>query len=499
MQQQVFGEFVDTRTTQVQFLNLMAHKPEFFRFAASDPIRMTHADFTVTACQLIYEVLGNYYRRYSQAPKMGTLADMVADAVNTGQGVDTQITGEEYESLASVLYGINQSPDIDDDYARTKLFDYVKNLRGKNLITQYQEALGRGLPTNDLLDKLSQVQSMKPPTARFDMVFLADADSQLIIDDDEERRVPTGLKELDDHTLGGLSATHAELGVAIACTGTGKTNFLLNTALGASMAGVHTLFISLEMLRKKMALRYISMAAHINARHAFQPISTWEDSEIKRYEYFKTLRTAKAVTFVEMIGEYSVSDVFAAISQWKEQERKLYGTDEQCRLVCLDWLGWLAPDLRGVKVQSYKRAQWETMSEVTKQLQRDVLTPHRVAMWSAAQGNRQSASAMEVRLGHTGGSFDQLHPVSVAAGISAPNDDLYAKEGVDDDNTNVAAKMDCNRTLTFAITKNRDGPHFKHDFYQGPTLRIWSARSHWFTTERMMKEGNLRRLFGGVG
>jgi hypothetical protein len=497
MQQQVFGDYMFTQQVQVQFLNLLARSQSFFSYAQAIPIRMT--DFTLPACQLVFEVVDDYYRRYHHPPSLRTLEAAITEAVQTGDGVQTQLTPEEYESLISVMGGLWSETELDEDYMQDALLKYIKETRMKQTMARYSDAVQRGIGSQDMLRELSEIKEITP--RRSDVKFssmLGDSHNALIWSEEQILRIPTGISALDKCIMGGLSAANAELGIAVACTGIGKTNFLLNVSLGAALHGYKVLFITLELTQEELQQRYLAMASHVNARHAAAPVGdTWEDDELLCYEFVRNTAIRDSVTCCELLGKgVTVADIDAVIEDWKAHERRVHGTDARCKMVCIDWLDQISPDAS--KTRAGKDAMdWNVMTGIMQDIKRAV-NKHRVACWSVTQGNRSSAYAEKLRMDHTSTAFSKLWHVSVALGITAPVEDTYTAEGVDDDDLLSKSAMDCNRDLTFTIMKNRNGPKVSMKLYQCPSLRLWPSRSMWYTAQKQIREGALHDLFGGM-
>lgn len=501
MQQREFGDGAFSATRQVQFLNLMAHNDDFFQYAQDIPMELS--DFTIPACQLVYEVLSNYYRKFAHAPKFGTLEAMVADAVTTGQScqqsVQTELTPEEYDSLSAVMDQVHKPPQIDTDYGQSALFEHVKDVRTKQVMAKYQEAVHSGISPDAMLKELAAISSLQSPASAVKLYhIIGDADQALTLTKEELAKVPTGLSILDSAILGGLDANIEELGIGVACTGIGKTNMLLNFALGAAQADVYALFISLELTTRELMQRAFSMAAHINARKSAQVVGdTWTEAEMLRFHTLRTSTIAKHVTVCEIRNKIcTMADISRVVGDWKRKVKRETGSDEKCKLVLLDWLDLLAPEIQNARRKS-DGAEWELMNTVTKDLKR-MQAQHHVACWTVTQGNRGSSTADKLRLEHTATSFQKIWYVAVALGLTAPAEDKFIDEGVSDDNLASSSAMDCNRTLMMTIMKNRSGPKFSQGVYQGPTLKFWPSKAMWQATSHLLEQNDMRKIFGNM-
>lgn len=496
MQQQVFGDQAFSAGTQVQFLNLMAHSEDFFNYAYAIPVTVT--DFTVPACQLVFEVLSEYYRKYSHAPKLGTLDSMVTEAVHgSGKNVQTELTPEEYDSLGQVMEQIHRPPELDVDYGQATLYQYVKTVRTKQIMARYSDAVVRGVGAEDMLKELSAIDSLRPPQGNVQLFsLLGDAANALVYNTEELAMVPTGIMKLDAPLGGGLSALRQDLGIGVACTGIGKTNMLLNFALGAAEADIFALLITLELTTGEMMQRAVSMAAHINARHATRPVDTWDPDERLRFEALQHTRILDHVQIAEIRNKQcTMSDICGIVEEWKRQTRRKYGSDEKCRLVLVDWMDLLSPDLRENKRAGREQAEWAAMGQVCQDFKRMQAT-FGVACWTVTQGGRNSVSADKLRMDHVATSFQKLWYVSTALGLTAPLEDKYVDQHVDDDNMAASSIMDCNRQLTLTIMKNRSGPKHSMQLYQGPTLRFWPEKAMWYATEDLLARGDMQKIFG---
>ena len=497
MQQQVFGDNVFSAARQVQFLNLMAHSNDFFQYAQDIPVALT--DFTIPACQLVYEVLSNYYRTYSHKPMLGTLTSMVSAAVNTGHDVQTELTPEEYDSLGAVMEQVYKPPEIDTDYGQTALFSYIKEIRTRQIMAKYADAISKGVNSNEMLKELAQVNAMQSPSSGSKFLsMIGDSHQSLVLTKEELAKIPTGVSCIDSAILGGLDANIEELGIGVACTGIGKTNMLLNFALGAAQADTYSLFISLELTTRELMQRAFSMMAHINARKSGQVVGeTWTPEEMQRFEVIRNSKIKDHITVTEVRNKQcTMSDISRLVADWKRMVKKREGSDEKCQLVLLDWLDLLAPDISGMRKRG-DGAEWELMNNVTKDLKR-MQADHHVACWTVTQGNRGSATADKLRLDHTATSFQKIWYVAVALGITAPSEDKFIDEGVSDDVLKASSAMDCNRQLTLTIMKNRSGPKFSVNIYQGPSLKFWASKAMWQATTHLLEQKDMRTIFGNI-
>ncbi len=99
-------------------------------------------------------------------------------------------------------------------------------------------------------------QAMEIVVPRGNKKSLFDEAVEQIEQVDTEPRVPTGIRELDEHTRGGLPK--GRLGLVVAPPKRGKTAMLINIGASALRMGKKVLHFSLEINKRETIVRYVS-------------------------------------------------------------------------------------------------------------------------------------------------------------------------------------------------------------------------------------------------
>ena len=143
--------------------------------------------------------------------------------------------------------------------------------------------------------------------------------------------VTTGYKDIDS-VLGGLQKT--DLILLGGRPGSGKTSLGLCIAYNAALAGKKVAIFSLEMGKKQLTLRLMSMASKVDMQRLR---SGWVEDD----EWETIMSKAKDLSILPI----SVNDTAGnAIASMRSQFRRLSQEKNGIDLVVVDYLGLIAPD-----------------------------------------------------------------------------------------------------------------------------------------------------------
>ena len=481
--EQLNEAYITAGTNQARLLATIWKNEKLF-FTAKN-IELRASDFSMPACELIYQVLIDYREQYGKMPSMPTLQDIVASKLRESGDVSDTTVNE----VCGVLTIMSNSAPLDHNYASDKLVAFIRDSRVK-------AATSSG-DSERLLEVVREVDDLSRRTGRKSQVkpFMNFRELLPQTSNDLDVKIPTGIPFLDVVTGGGLNASLREIGLGLAGTGVGKTNMMINFAISAAFSGRKVLFITLELTKEEISRRTFAMAAHIKTKEIKTPMEQWSPESLERLEYLAASSINDNITIADMSDRsYSVSDLTGEIETWKRDTKAACGTDENCKLVIIDWLDMLVPEAKDARMLSQ---QWQALEKIGKDL-KHMVNSQNVALWCVSQTNRSGAGTSKVRLDHISGAYSKNFFGSIVLGLAPVDEDDEDREI----NQNMSKaemqklNIECNRDLHLSILKNRDGVQREADIYQGPTLRFWQSRSAWKTTEKILATGDMKKIFG---
>lgn len=480
----VVGDYAVGKDMQIRIIVNMAHNLSLLQYAQTV---MKLDDFDLPACRAVFEALTDYSVKYGKLPSLDVLAREVSLVSSNHRGTSkTVLAPEEYESLAQLMMMIAQPGTLDPEYYRHEIIDYIKHVRVKREFANMGETLAAGIGHNEIIEKMAELQSLKSTNG----VRLSSAleEPEAFTDSASICRISTGLSVFDNYFHGGLSVH--ELGLLTACPGVGKTNTLLNFAVGACLQGWHALFITLEMTAAAIKRRYQGMVAHINGNLMMQPLTSWPETEILRYKMMLESPIAGNLIVAHMSDKkHTVNEVEEAIVNWLRYERQRYGNIDKAKLVLVDWLDMIKPD-RTIKDKS--DMDWTVLRTITEDLAR-MGRKNDVGIWTATQATKEAEGATRPGMRHTAFAYHKNDFVHISIVITSPFTDAMKDAYTNDDD--LAKSHLCKRMLQYTIVKNRDGAQGHPVLFQGPTLRLYKKEEHFNEADRLVKAGAWDILF----
>jgi replicative DNA helicase len=480
----VVSDYAVGKDMQIRLIVNMVHNLDLIQYARNV---MKLDDFDLPACRAVFEALTDYVEKYAKLPAYDVLMREVQIVVTNARGLSkTVLAPEEYESLGTLMQMVVQHGPLDPAYYKHEIIDYIKHVRVKKEFANMGEALAAGMGANEIIQKISELSDLKPSAG----IQLSSAleEPEALTDRASIRRISTGLTVFDNYFNGGLGVH--ELGLLTACPGVGKTNTLLNFAVGACLQGWHVLFITLEMPSAAIKRRYQAMIAHIYGNLMMKPIPEWPESDIRRFKAMTESPIAGNMIVAHMSDKkHSVHDVEEAIVSWLAYEQQRYGNTDRAKLVLIDWLDMIKPD-RVIKDKS--DMDWTVLRAITEDLGR-MGRKHDVACWTATQATKEAEGATRPGMRHTAFAYHKNDYVHISMVITSPFTDAYKNNFSNDDDVSQAHL--CRRMLQYTIVKNRDGALGIKHLFQGPTLRLYQKEEHFKDADRLVQSGAWDLLF----
>ncbi|MFC1453629.1 DnaB-like helicase C-terminal domain-containing protein [Verrucomicrobiota bacterium] len=487
-----------TKDFQITLITNLTHNYELFQ-TASKVLKIE--DFDNTACKLIYETLQEYGQEFRQQIPISTLITEITRKLTIPGASSIQVLPEEKEALGIVLDRVCNAEELDSEYYKNKIPEYLKYIRGLKLVGTLENSQGLHVDNMDaFINKVSQLKTDILETASAEVRFTNPSVQHMPVTKKTiMEHIGTGIRTLDDRINGGLIVTG--LGMITACPGIGKTTTLLNFAHGATKQFYRSLVFTLEMAEARIIHRMHAINMNIKAGLFEIPMENWPDEMLELYNYVISPEYPQhgyvTVADLSTRQSYTTDDIDRFVERWLRDIEKEFGAAEvkKCKGAYLDWLDCLIPTkqqlLKADKAYSILPAMLTTLGTIARR--------YDLAFWTATQGTAAADGVEKVRMKHTAFAYHKNDPLDVGIGVAVLNTDstqeMITEVKLKDDNINKVL-VDCNRHLSYNINKNRDNPTTAVTLYQGPSLRLFNKEAEWRTIEAQIKEKNYTALFG---
>jgi replicative DNA helicase len=381
-----------TEEYQVKVLSYMLSNPSF-KDIASETIQETH--FANRALQWYFLAIRD--AKVQLTPT--TLREELIKAAKT-----KTIRESEVDKVASYYSVIAKQPlpfeeqHIQETFARfirtqsmkqaiLDSFDLVKEERWDEVVEIIEKARNTGM---DILSVGTN--------------YFAEYEDRLVnrINREEERKLSTGIPELDELTYGGLKTK--QLGLIIGGSGRGKSIFLEWLARVGILLGQQVVYYTLELSAEDIADRFDSLFCHIRVNE----LKSMNDEAYKQLHSYHTRFGNNLI-----IKEYPEDE--ATVHTIKAHYKQLAAINVTPGLVVIDYLDLMKPHRNYNDVNQEQAA----VVKATRGLSKEFNT----RVWSALQLNR-SGMAMETA-DETGisGSISRLFTADIALILAQTKDE----------------------------------------------------------------------------
>jgi replicative DNA helicase len=308
-----------------------------------------------------------------------------------------------------------------------------------------------------------------------------------MLEDEENVRVSMGCAKLDRLLDGGPQL--GDLGMIAAVPGVGKTNLLTHFALTGVMNYHRSLLLSLELTGAIIRRRAIAMLAGIEGEWLKHALRRWPDREVQRFQMVMSPGfELSSLLHVEGLVDktYRPTILDTKITEWKRMVKREHGTDEDCRLVCVDWLDQLACLAQDTRLDQY--TQKANMNHYLKKM----ATKHNVVIWTATQGNKEAVGKSIVRQDNVAGGFHKNDALDYYIGLGNSEEDQLNMEALDAaEETADGVYMRTDKHVVCTIDKNRHGSVGSVKLYQAPTLRFYDNQESYIRHMADLEKPNL--------
>ena len=329
--------------------------------------------------------------QYGDVPREGDVMLWVESQPETRQ-----------ESLRAAWRGLARQ-DL-SSYTEDHLTDAAaETFREKAVATAVARLAALGNPTAAQFAEMSeQVKRIRPITID-GLAALEDVDAHMRVSRDEGRRVSTGIEKLDEVLGGGFEQ---ELVFLLAGTGVGKTTFLVNRLVAATLHGSRCLHISLELSASKTLHRYYRRIADAHRGEFFDDYSGVE-ARVRHW-----LRLAGGSTHVLYLPAYgpTMDDIRTTVEMFAEMHG---GID----VLALDYLDLLARSStqRGLRTDEQLGILSHEIRTICTTMDAEVIT--------ASQANREGLTADKLTLKHMAGAIAKAQAADVVMGLVQNEDE----------------------------------------------------------------------------
>jgi archaellum biogenesis ATPase FlaH len=249
-------------------------------------------------------------------------------------------------------------------------------------------------PVEDLIKKAVQIGLQKDMGTD----YYEDPRSRLLRIKDKNGQVSTGWNVLDSKLFGGFN--RGELNIFAGGSGAGKSLFLANLGLNATLAGLNALYVTLELSEELVSMRLDSMVTGIPTRDVFKQI---DDIEMRVRVIGKK---SGQYQIKYMPSGKTVNDVR---SYMKEFEVK---TGKKIDVLLIDYLDLLMPISRKISAENLFIKDKYVSEEL-----RNLAVEKNVVLVTAAQLNRGAVEEIEFDHSHISGGLSKIQTADNVFGI----------------------------------------------------------------------------------
>jgi len=262
------------------------------------------------------------------------------------------------------------------------------------------------LQSADMLDKSQYgaveklikdaVQVGLPKT--FGTDYFADPQARLTALKDNNGQLTTGWKALDDKLYGGFN--RGELNIFAGASGAGKSLFLQNLGLNWAMAGLNTVYFSLELSEGLCAMRMDAMLTDTPTREVFKRL---EDVDLKVRMNGKK---AGVLQIVQLTNGITANDILSWVREFQTQ-RKI-----KVDAILVDYLDLMMPASQKISV-----SDMFVKDKLVAEELRNLVVSEQLLLATASQLNRSAVESVEFDHSMIAGGLSKIQTADNVFGI----------------------------------------------------------------------------------
>jgi archaellum biogenesis ATPase FlaH len=215
---------------------------------------------------------------------------------------------------------------------------------------------------------------------------------------DNNGQLTTGWKTLDDKLYGGFN--RGELNIFAGASGAGKSLFLQNLALNWSMAGLNTVYFSLELSEGLCAMRMDAMLTDTPTREVFKRL---EDVDLKVRMNGKK---AGQLQIVQLTNGVTANDLLAWVREFQTQ-RKI-----KVDAILVDYLDLMMPASQKISV-----SDMFVKDKLVSEELRNMVVTEQLLLATASQLNRSAVESVEFDHSMIAGGLSKIQTADNVFGI----------------------------------------------------------------------------------
>lgn len=216
---------------------------------------------------------------------------------------------------------------------------------------------------------------------------------------DNDGKVSTGWKDVDDKLYGGLG--RGELAVFCGQSGAGKSLFLQNLAVNWAMAGLNAVYLSLELSEKLCAMRIDAMHTGYETREIMRNIDN-----VHMKVRASQMKSKGSLRIKQLPNGCTANDIRAYIKEYEIQ------SGIKVDAILLDYLDLMMPAGRKISAENL----FVKDKYVSEEL-RNLAIELNVVLTTASQLNRNSYENVEFDPSHISGGISKVNTADNVFGI----------------------------------------------------------------------------------
>ena len=357
----------------------------------------------------ILQTIYDFTKQFGDTPSLKTIRQQLHKSDEDSYNIRYKETIDKLEAIdpdrSEMIYTIDQANNVAiirsfQELSKSDNFlESQQNYSGSDFVQEIQEWLIR-------LNSHDEDKTMNLKHAIEYLIQSSEFDSP-------NKRIPCGVKPIDDWTGGGLRKK--QLGIYLAPTGHGKSALLLIMAHKIAMVERKNVWvITNEMVMEEVTERALARIKGI-------PVDKIIDAPTIAYKGLdRQWREGldKRLYITEYTRETNTDDLEGELNKLKN----LHGWKPD--VIILDYMERMRPTARGIK----RDKEWGWMGAIAKDLLR-MAKKKNILVWTAAQFNREGLSDGDLRMDMAQASIRHLQEATAVVGgrqVDIPNSDMVA-------------------------------------------------------------------------
>lgn len=332
-----------------------------------------------------------YYKKYGKVPSIEATAGILDKL------------GKQEESKLLPSYA-NFELEVDDDFAKDAIRDYVRNKSLFNLIFSNADKILKEKDASPYVSEMARISAIDFYTD-VGFNYLEEIEEHIFDLQNPDNRMSTGYQELDFATNGGFPTEGKCLIVFMAQPGLGKSMMMHNLATNMIRANKRVLIVSLEMTEQIYARRISANLTKCNVNQLEDPIN----SDAIRSEV-SSVKSDNPDAYL-IIKEFPPSSL-KALSLANHIDR-LIMMGQKPDIVFVDYLNLMVPNKQERDANSYER-----IGEVCKEL-RALSYKYEIPFVTATQTNRGGFNNPDVDMSNISDSAQTGHHTDMLGALTS--------------------------------------------------------------------------------